>query len=164
MMARNNQWTAPTLALLWGALALGALGNAQAGQNIKNCSVTQPPTMVFVTDLLGSLTSATTFSVTCFTAGQGTASFTIGLSAGTGTIAQRTQKKGSTVLTYNLYQDAGRTTVWGDTVANQLTQTISGDITNQSFTIYGKIDNTPANLADGPGAYSDPTITLTLGW
>ena len=163
MMARNNQWTAPTLALLWGALALGALGNAQAALNIKSCSVTQPPTMVFVTDLLGSLTSATTFSVTCNTVGAGTASFTVGLSAGTGTVAQRTQKKGSTVLTYNLYQNAGRTTVWGDTVANQLTQTISGDI-NQSFTIYGKIDNTPANLADAPGAYSDPTITLTLGW
>ena len=162
-MARNNQWTAPTHALLWGALALGALGNAQAALNIKSCSVTQPPTMVFVTDLLGSLTSATTFSVTCNTVGAGTASFTVGLSAGTGTVAQRTQKKGSTVLTYNLYQDAGRTTVWGDTVANQLTQTISGDI-NQSFTIYGKIDNTPANLADAPGAYSDPTITLTLGW
>ena len=163
MMARNNKWSAPTHALLWGALALGALGNAQAALNIKSCSVTQPPTMVFVTDLLGSLTSATTFSVTCSTTGQGTASFTVGLSAGTGTVAQRTQKKGSTVLTYNLYQDAGRTTVWGDTVANQLTQTISGDI-NQSFTIYGKIDNTPANLADAPGAYSDPTITLTLGW
>ena len=164
MMARNNQWTAPTLALLWGALALGALGNAQAALNIKTCSVTQPPTMVFVTDLRGSLTSATTFSVTCSTTGQGTASFTIGLSAGTGTIAQRTQKKGSTALTYNLYQDAARSTVWGDTGAAQYTQTISGDITNQSITIYGKIDNTPANLADGPGVYSDPTITLTLGW
>ena len=162
-MARNNQWTAPTLALLWGALALGALGNAQAALHINSCSVTQPPTMVFVTNLLGSLTSATTFSISCSTNGAGTGTITVGLSAGAGTISQRTQKMGSTVLTYNLYQDAGRTTVWGDTVANQLTQTISGDI-NQSFTIYGKIDNTPANLADAPGAYSDPTITLTLGW
>ena len=37
-------------------------------------------------------------------------------------------------------------------------------MSNLSITIYGKIDNTPANLADAPGAYSDPTITLTLGW
>ena len=161
-MARKNKGAA--LALLWGALALAALDNAQAALNIKSCSVTQPPTLVFVTDLRGSLTSATTFSVSCSTVGAGTASFTIGLSAGTGTVAQRTQKKGTSVLTYNLYQDAGRTTVWGDAGAAQYTQSISGDITNQSITIYGKIDNTPANLADTPGVYSDPTITLTLGW
>ena len=164
MMARQNKWTLPGLALLWGAWALGLLDNAQAALNIKSCSVTQPPTMVFVTNLLGGLNSATTFSVTCNTAGAGTTSFTIGLSAGTGTVAQRTQKKGSAALTYNLYQDAARSTVWGDTGATQYTQTISGDISNQSITIYGKIDNTPANLADAPGVYSDPTITLTLGW
>ena len=95
------------LGVLWVALAFGALELAQAKVNISNCTVTQPPTMVFVTDLLGNLTSATSFSVSCTTNGAGgSASFTVGLSAGSGTVAQRTQKKGSTVLTYNLYQDA----------------------------------------------------------
>ena len=121
--------------------------------------------MVFVTDLLGNLTSATSFSVSCTTNGAGgSASFTVGLSAGLGTVAQRTQKKGSTVLTYNLYQDAARSTVWGDTGAAQYSQAIAGDVSNLSITIYGKIDSSTANLADTPGAYSDPAITLTLGW
>ena len=64
----------------------------------------------------------------------------------------------------NLYQDAARSLVWGDTGAAQYAQSISGDVNNLSITIYGTIDNTPANLADAPGVYSDPAITLTLGW
>lgn len=155
--------------LLWCLLACGlslaGLGTAQAKVNISSCSVTQPPAMVFVTDLRGNLTSATTFSVSCTTNGSGgSASLAVGLSAGSGTVAQRTQKKGASVLTYNLYKDAARTTVWGDVGAAQLTQTISGDVSNLAITIYGKIDNTPANLADTPGVYADPSITLTLSW
>jgi hypothetical protein len=37
-------------------------------------------------------------------------------------------------------------------------------LTNQQITIYGKIDSSAANLADQPGVYSDPNITLTLRW
>ena len=153
------------LVLLSGVLALGALDAAQAKVNISNCSVTQPPSMVFITDLLAGLTSSTTFSVSCTTNGSGDpAILNIGLSAGSGNIAQRTQVRGSTALAYNLYQDAARTTVWGDTGAAQYAQPISGNVNNLSITIYGKIDNTPANLADAPGVYSDPSITLTLTW
>jgi spore coat protein U-like protein len=153
------------LCLLWGALALGALESAQAKVNISSCSVTQPPTMVFVTNLLTGLSSSTTFSVSCTTNGTGDpAILSIGLSAGSGTVAQRTQKKGSAALGYNLYQDAARTVVWGAAGAAQYAQSISGNVSNLSITIYGKIDNTPANLADTPGAYSDPSITLTLTW
>lgn len=153
------------LGLLWAALALGALGTAQAKVNISNCSVTQPPNMVFVTDLLVGLTSSTTFSVSCTTNGSGDpAILSIGLSAGSGTVAQRTQTKGGAALGYNLYQDAARTVVWGDTGAAQYVQSISANVSNLSITIYGKIDNTPANLADAPGLYADPSITLTLTW
>ena len=153
------------LCLLWGALALGALENAQAKVNIASCSVTQPPTMVFVTNLLTGLTSSTTFSVSCTTNGSGDpAILSIGLSAGSGTVAQRTQTKGGAALGYNLYQDAARTVVWGDTGAAQYAQSIGANVSNLSITIYGKIDNTPANLANAPGAYSDPNITLTLTW
>lgn len=167
--ARASTMRRPTkvigLCLLWGALALGALENAQAKVNISSCSVTQPPTMVFVTDLLAGLTSSTTFSVSCTTNGSGDpAILNIGLSAGSGSVAQRTQTKGSAALGYNLYQDAARTAVWGDTGAVQYAQSISGNVSNLSITIYGKIDNTPANLADAPGVYSDPSITLTLTW
>ncbi len=154
------------LGLLAVAVALGAPPQAQASVKISSCSVTTPPTLVFITDLLGSLTSATSFKVSCSTFGSGgTASFTIALSAGNGTVAQRKQKKSTTDLTYNLYLDASRATVWGDgTTGTVYTQAISSDISNQSITIYGLIDSSAANKADAPGIYTDPTITLTVGW
>lgn len=153
-------------ALMALVLALGSREQAHAAVKISSCTVTTPPTMVFVTDLLGGLTSATSFSVSCTTNGSGaTASFTVALSAGTGTVSQRKQKKSATDLTYNLYQDASHATVWGDgTTGTVYTQAISGNISNQPITIYGLIDNSAANKADPPGAYTDPTITLTLGW
>ena len=151
---------------LLAALALCAPQQAQAAVKISSCTVTAPPTMVFVTNLLGSLSSATSFRVSCTTNGAGgTASFTVALSAGSGTIAQRKQKKGTTVLTYNLYQDVAHATLWGDgSTGSVYTQAISGNISNQSITIYGLIDNSTANKADPPGTYTDPAITLTVGW
>ena len=164
-MRRNSQ-SALRQAIAVIALALGGPHQAQAAVKISSCSVTTPPTMVFVTNMLGNLTSATSFSVSCTTNGAGgTASFTVALSAGNATVAQRKQKKSTTDLTYNLYLDAGRTTVWGDgTTGAVYAQAISGNISNQSITIYGLIDNSTANKADPPGIYTDPTITLTVGW
>lgn len=151
--------------LLWLALALSAWDTAQAKVNIASCTVTQPPNMVFITDLLVGLTSSTSFSVSCTTNGSGDpAVLSIGLSAGSGTVAQRKQFKGLAALDYNLYQDAARTVVWGDTGAALYAQFISGNVSNLTITIYGKIDNSAANLADAPGVYLDPSITLTLTW
>lgn len=154
------------LGLLTAALALCVHQHAQAAVKISSCTVTTPPTMVFVTNLLGTLTSATSFNVSCTTVGNGsTASFTVALSAGNGTVAQRKQRRSTTDLTYNLYQDAGRTAVWGDgTSGTVYSQAIGGDISNQPITIYGLIDSSAANKANSPGVYTDPVITLTLSW
>lgn len=107
---------------------------------------------VSVTDL----DATNTVTVNCT---DGTA-YDIGLNAGIGagaTVATRKLTNGGNTLDYTLYQDAPRTTVWGDTVGVDTVDDTAGAVSSD-HTIYGRIDNgqnVPAGL------YSD-TITVTV--
>ena len=62
-------------------------------------------------------------------------------------------------VAYQLYQDAGRTNVWGNTVGtNTLSRTGNG--ANQVYPVYGRVANPSANNAT-PGSYQD-TVTATI--
>lgn len=65
----------------------------------------------------------------------------------------RRLKAGSNYLSYALYQDAARTTVWGNTTATDVEITGSGAA--QTNTIYGTI---PAGQNVPAGSYSDTVI------
>jgi len=71
---------------------------------------------------------------------------------------RRLQDSGSNVLTYSLYQDSGRNTVWGNTALTGVSHTGTGSAT--SVTVYGQIaagQNVPA------GNYSDVVVaTVTF--
>ena len=110
-----------------------------------------------------------TFTVTCTrNGGPATTTVTVGLgtSANSGTIATRKLKltTGTDLLNYNLYRDAGRSLVWGNTIG---TNTLSLNITlnnntsgTLTFTIFGRID---ALQEVRPGSYSDSlTATVTF--
>lgn len=97
-----------------------------------------------------------TISATCTL---GTA-YTLALDAGTGsgaTVASRRMTSGSDTLTYSLYQDAGRTTLWGDGTAGTSTRSSTGTGAAQTFTVYGRV---PSDAAAPVGSYTD-TITVT---
>lgn len=86
--------------------------------------------------------------------------FTIGLNAGTGsgaTVAARKMTATSSTLTYSLYQDSGRTTVWGNTPGTD-TMAATGTGVAVPFTVYGRI---PAAQNVLTGNYAD-TITVTV--
>ncbi len=113
-------------------------------------------------DSIGSIT------VTCTrTGGNATFPVTMGIgpSASSGGISNRAMRSttGSDQLAYNLYQDGGRFSVWGQTVGvDTLTQSItvpnkgSASIT---FTIYARI---PGLQNISAGSYGDSlTVTLT---
>lgn len=140
--------------------------NGQAAVKINSCSVTTPANLVFLTNLVSGLTSATSFNVSCNTTGGGTpGSFTVGLSTGSsGTTAQRQMKNGTHTLTYNLYQDPQYTQVWGTAGSQLMTISVGGDLLNQPYTIYGRIDPTAANLGAPSGNYSDANIVLTISY
>lgn len=117
----------------------------------------------------GPLDASGVFTVTCTrNGGPQNMVVTVGLgpSSNSGTIASRRLKltSGTDLLAYNLYRDAGRALVWGDTIGtNTMTQTVS--IPNNAsmaltFTIFGRIDA----LQDvRVGSYSDSlTVTVTF--
>ena len=84
-----------------------------------------------------------------------------GLGAG-GVFAGRSMAGGvpaGTVLEYDLFQEAARTTVWGDTFAVD-TQAGVGLPANApvNFTVFGRI---PAGQSPNPGAYAD-TVTAIV--
>ncbi|SMO43668.1 Csu type fimbrial protein [Paracoccus laeviglucosivorans] len=87
--------------------------------------------------------------------------FDIGLNEGTGaggtTATRQMTGPGATTIAYQMFQNAGRTTNWGDAVGTD-TVTSTGTGTTQSFTVYGRViaQTTPA-----PGTYTD-TVTVTV--
>lgn len=86
--------------------------------------------------------------------------YTLGLDAGTGagaTVASRRMTSGGDTLEYTLFQDAPRTTLWGDGTVGTSTHSSTGTGLLQSFTVYGRV---PSSAAAAVGTYSD-TITVT---
>ncbi len=89
-----------------------------------------------------------------------TTPYNIGLDAGTGTgatVATRKMTNGSNTINYALYSNAGRTTLWGNTVG---TDTVAGTGSGaaQSYTVYGRV---PAQTTPAAATYTD-TITVTV--
>lgn len=84
------------------------------------------------------------------------ASYTISLSAGSGTFASRVMLSGSYQLDYNLYTNNTHTTIWGDGTSG--TSTVSATGLGATYTVYGQI---PALQNVPVGSYSD-TVTVTV--
>jgi spore coat protein U-like protein len=84
--------------------------------------------------------------------------FTIALSPGGGTFAERNMQNGVHRLAYNLYTDATRTMVWGDGSGGSTVVSDNGTQVDRS--VYGRV---PAGQKPYIGIYSD-TITVTLSF
>lgn len=89
-----------------------------------------------------------------------TTPYNVGLNAGTGsgaTVTTRKMTSGANTISYSLYQNSSRTTVWGNTVG---TNTVSGTGSGlgQALTVYGRV---PPQTTPAPGTYTD-TIVATV--
>lgn len=106
--------------------------------------------------LSSNINATGTITVQCV---NGTA-YSIGLGAGIGsgaTVANRKMTGGAATVTYGIYSNSGRTTVWGDTIGiNTVGSTGTGG--NQNFTAYARV---PAQATPAAGTYTD-TITVTV--
>jgi spore coat protein U-like protein len=122
------------------------------------CLINSASTLDFGTQgvLSANVDQTSTIAVQC----TDTTPYNIGLNAGTGTgatVATRKLTGGAATINYTLYSDAGRTTVWGNTVSTD-TVAGTGNGASQNYTVYGRI---PAQTTPAPGAYAD-TITVTV--
>ncbi|MFI4962499.1 MAG: spore coat U domain-containing protein [Legionellales bacterium] len=110
-----------------------------------------------------ALSTTGTVAVTCSALVIGlNVSYVIALNAGAnGTFAARKMILVST-LQYNLYTDAGHTTVWGDGTAGTSTISDSYLLSLLSHTVNYTVNGLlPASQYVPPGAYTD-TITVTV--
>jgi spore coat protein U-like protein len=122
------------------------------------CTINSASTLNFGTVgvLAGNTDQTSTIQVTC----TNTTPYNIGLDVGTGsgaTVAVRKLTSGGATVNYSLYTDAGRATLWGNTVGTD-TQAGTGNGAAQNYTVYGRI---PAQTTPAPGNYAD-TITVTV--
>ncbi|HEY2187879.1 MAG TPA: spore coat U domain-containing protein [Caldimonas sp.] len=114
-----------------------------------------------VDPLGGNVDQTTSVSVRCTK----NTTYTVGLNAGTtagATLAQRLMANGLDTMNYNLYTDAARTTIWGNSAAapTWVSGTGAGMGTPQTLTVYGRVPSGQTSLA--AGNYSEPTITVTV--
>ncbi|MBC3918402.1 spore coat U domain-containing protein [Undibacterium sp. CY18W] len=120
------------------------------------CSVTGA-SLAFGSYTNAQIDNSAAVSVTCT---NGT-SYNVGLDAGGGSGATMASRKmtGSVsgTLSYSLYKDAGRSTVWGNTVGSD-TAIGTGTGSAQSMSVYGRV---PSGQNVDAGVYSD-TVTVTL--
>lgn len=92
-----------------------------------------------------------------------TVTLQIGPSATSGTVAGRQMASGGDRMNYNLYRDAARSAVWGQTAGvDALSVGLNGipnnGTKNVTFVIYGRI---PALQNVSAGGYSD-SVTITV--
>ncbi|WP_206956029.1 Csu type fimbrial protein [Trinickia acidisoli] len=127
-----------------------------------NCTISANPLNFGTNGVLSSaVNQQTTVSVTC----TNTTPYNVGLDGGTvsgSTVTSRllagtASGNTSTTVGFQLYQDSGHSTVWGNT---QGSNTVGGTGTGsaQSITIYGQV---PAQTTPQPDTYQT-TITATV--
>ena len=147
-----------------GAVAATATATFQVTANVATqCTVSAADLGFGTVDPLGgNVDQSTTVTVRCT---KNTA-YTVGLNAGTtagATLAQRLMANGSDTMNYNLYADAGRTTVWGNSAAAPawVSGTGAGMGTPQVLTVYGRVPSGQTNLAVGSFVETAITVTVT---
>lgn len=85
-----------------------------------------------------------------------------GVGSGTGaSFTGRRMTDGSNILSYNLFTDAGRTSVWGDGTGSTAAFTGTGTGSTQAFTIYGRVAS--GQTSAPAGSYAD-SVSVTVSY
>ncbi len=156
-------------------LALGAASSIDAATSTANlsvtasvaanCSISTAPVAFGSYDPVTAnastaLNGTGTVSVNCTSGASTTITLGQGSNANTGSTdaapARRMKDAGTDYLSYSLYSDSGRTTVWGNTAGTGLASTGTGTLT--ALTVYGAVaagQNVPT------GSYTD-TVVATV--
>jgi spore coat protein U-like protein len=142
-------------------LLLGLLLNSTLTEAVVTCQISSQVLSFGTIEPLSSadITSIGGLNVNC---SGGPVSYTIHLSEGHGSMAQRVMRSGSKNLNYNLYTSNSYSNVLGDGTGGSLA--INGFSTNStsdsSYSVYGKVSNIGLSIIE-PGTYTD-SISVTI--
>lgn len=89
-----------------------------------------------------------------------TATIGLGLGSNATGSTRRMKDAGTNYLTYELYQDTGRSTVWGNSGAALLSPVAAPSKAARNFTVYGRVTS---NQDVPAGSYSD-TVVATVNF
>jgi spore coat protein U-like protein len=129
-------------------LACGAIPSAA-----QTCSLSMTG-MSFGTYAATLLNGTATGRVTC--AGAWSLGFNAGTGAGATTTIRKMTGPGGATLNYQLFQDAARTVIWGNSTSDSVTGT-----GNANLTVYGQIT---AGQFLAPGTYTDTVSSATTSF
>jgi spore coat protein U-like protein len=154
MMARH-------LGLSAAAIPLVLLFSSRADA-APNCSISTTSVSFGTYDVFSASVVDSTGSVTYNCRGNAV-NITVTLSRGqSSNFTPRTLLKSGEVLSYNLYRDAARMTIWGDGTGGTSVYSDPSppNNTNITLTVYGRI---PATQDVSAGSYTD-TVTATINF
>jgi spore coat protein U-like protein len=150
------------LGLAAPAFAQTATANLAVSATVaKNCSISTTPVAFgsydpIVTNAVTPLDGTGTVVVTC-TKGAGSR---IDLGQGSNYSAARRMAGGTDFLTYELYVDSTRTTVWGSGAGSGQTIAAAPNKNPRTFTVYGRV---AAGQDVGAASYAD-TVVATINF
>jgi spore coat protein U-like protein len=143
-----------------GVLLLGAaLVCASAARANAACSFAATGVAFGVYDVFSPAPGDSTGTIT-YRCDPPDKNITISIDGGAnGTVANRELRNGTERLSYNLYLDAARSTVWGDGTSGTTTYFIKNPVPNRdtTLTIHGRI---PAGQDVGVGTYVDTAVVV----
>jgi len=84
----------------------------------------------------------------------------LGLGSNASGSTRRMKDSGTNLITYELYSDSGRATVWGNASGSWLSAGLAPDKNPRTFTVYGRI---PAAQDVPAGTYND-TVVATVNF
>jgi len=99
--------------------------------------------------------------ITCTKGAATTIGLNAGLNGASATGTTRAMKSGTDYLSYEIYQDSGRTIVWGNSGAGLLTPAVAPDKNPRTFTTNGRV---PAGQDVPAGASYTDTVTATVNF
>jgi spore coat protein U-like protein len=153
-----------TLALSHSARAATATANLAVSASVsQNCTIAAPSTLAFgsydpvVANETTDLDAATTITVRCT---RGSTGVWVGLGLGTNASGStRRMGSGAERLNYEIYSDAGRSTVWGDAALTGVSYTPASSAP-ATLNVYGRV---AAGQDAAVGSYSD-TVIATINF
>lgn len=140
----------------------GTFWGANAARGALNCSISAVGVAFGTYNVFSATPLDSTGSVTYSCTGiVGASRINITLSrGGAATFNPRQMKKVAETLNYNLYLDAARTTIWGDTTSGTSRYGPIKPIASNTITIYGRI---PISQDHTAGSYTD-TVVATINF